>query len=201
MNSKYFSCTIFQVSEHKIYMSKFNSLIDACILSISSHTQRSYIYCLAVRTECLLESSRFQWKSLYNSIFCSIRLETLQWKGLVPFYVSLFCECIYINCVHVLGNLLGLHSTHGSYNIPNMASTYASRNSAGNGGPSSGVQQAAGSIGNGRFTMNNLPASLSQVLLVFYDANKFTNMQIWADLHSHKPILWQQKHKHTNITL
>lgn len=60
------------------------------------------------------------------------------------------------------GNLLGLHSAHGSYNIPNMAGTYASRNAAANGGPSSGVQQAAGSIGNGRFTMNNLPASLSQ---------------------------------------
>lgn len=60
------------------------------------------------------------------------------------------------------GNLLGLHSAHGSFNIPNMPGTFASRNSTPNGGPQSGVQQAAGSISNGRFSINNLPPALCQ---------------------------------------
>ncbi|KAK2989046.1 hypothetical protein RJ640_018835 [Escallonia rubra] len=50
---------------------------------------------------------------------------------------------------------IGLHSFHGSFNIPNTPGTFASRSSTFSG------QQAAGSISNGRFTMNNLPSGLS----------------------------------------
>lgn len=58
---------------------------------------------------------------------------------------------------------IGLRSINGSFNIANMSGTYTSRNSTLNGaGPMSGVQPAAGSISNGRFTVNNLPVALSQ---------------------------------------
>ncbi|KAF8379437.1 hypothetical protein HHK36_028872 [Tetracentron sinense] len=61
------------------------------------------------------------------------------------------------------GTIQGLHNIHGSFNIPNMPSTLASRYSSMNGVPSSGVQQPVGSISNGRFASNNLPVALSQI--------------------------------------
>ncbi|XP_038980374.1 probable NOT transcription complex subunit VIP2 isoform X2 [Phoenix dactylifera] len=57
----------------------------------------------------------------------------------------------------------GLHNIHGSFNIPNMASSLASRNAAMSGVPSSGVQQPGGNISSGRFASNNIPVALSQI--------------------------------------
>lgn len=82
-----------------------------------------------------------------------------------------------------------------------MSGTYASRNAAANGGPSSGVQQTAGSIGNGRFSMNNLPAALSQVFFIFPNANKLTKHAIKS---RHYPVIshvMMTEAHHTNITL
>ncbi|XP_010255513.1 PREDICTED: probable NOT transcription complex subunit VIP2 isoform X1 [Nelumbo nucifera] len=64
---------------------------------------------------------------------------------------------------HHTGNMQGLHNIHGSFNIPSMQGTLASRNSSMNAIPSNGVQQPAGSLTNGRYTSNNLPISLSQI--------------------------------------
>lgn len=91
------------------------------------------------------------------------------------FNVASFCEGlkVKVHFSHALGNLLGLHSGHGSFNIPNMPGTFASRNSTANVGAQTGVQQAAGSISNGRFNMNNLPPSLSQVILVLHSVSEF----------------------------
>ncbi|CAL5349282.1 unnamed protein product [Camellia sinensis] len=57
----------------------------------------------------------------------------------------------------------GLHNLHGSFNVPNMPGTLASRNSTINNVPSSGVQQPTGSLSSGRFSSNNLPVALSQI--------------------------------------
>ncbi|XP_052177317.1 probable NOT transcription complex subunit VIP2 isoform X2 [Diospyros lotus] len=57
----------------------------------------------------------------------------------------------------------GLHNIHGSFNVPTMPGTLASRNSTINNVPSSGVQQPAGSLSSGRFASNNLPIALSQI--------------------------------------
>ncbi|KAJ4955815.1 hypothetical protein NE237_012598 [Protea cynaroides] len=64
---------------------------------------------------------------------------------------------------HHNGSVQGLHNIHGSFNIPNMPGTLASRNSPMNGVPSNGVQQPAGSLSIGRFASNNLPVALSQI--------------------------------------
>ncbi|CAN8248501.1 unnamed protein product [Cochlearia groenlandica] len=64
---------------------------------------------------------------------------------------------------HHTGNLQGLHSIHGSYNVGNMQGTITSRNSSMNSIPSSGVHQPNGSFSSGRFASNNLPAALSQM--------------------------------------
>lgn len=57
----------------------------------------------------------------------------------------------------------GPHNIHGSFNVPNMPSSLASRNAAMSGIPSSGVQQPGGSISSGRFASNNIPVAMSQV--------------------------------------
>ncbi|PKI31173.1 probable NOT transcription complex subunit VIP2 isoform X1 [Punica granatum] len=64
---------------------------------------------------------------------------------------------------HHSGSLQGLHNIHGSFNVPNMAGTLASRNSTMNNMPTGGVQQPAGSLSSGRFGTNNLPVALSQL--------------------------------------
>ncbi|PIA24927.1 hypothetical protein AQUCO_14200006v1 [Aquilegia coerulea] len=64
---------------------------------------------------------------------------------------------------HHAGTVQGLHNIHGSFNIPNMPGSLASRNSTMNGVPSSGVQQPSGSLSNGRFASNNIPVALSQI--------------------------------------
>ena len=61
------------------------------------------------------------------------------------------------------GTIQGLHNIHGSFNVPNMPGTFASRNSTINNIPSGGVQQPTGSLSSGRFASNNLPVGLSQV--------------------------------------
>ena len=63
----------------------------------------------------------------------------------------------------VIGTIQGLHNIHGSFNIPNMPGSLASRNSTINGGHPGGIQQPAGSLSNGRFPINHLPTALSQV--------------------------------------
>ncbi|XP_059626684.1 probable NOT transcription complex subunit VIP2 isoform X2 [Cornus florida] len=64
---------------------------------------------------------------------------------------------------HHTGTIQGLHNIHGSFNVPNMPGTLASRNSTINSVPSSGVQQPGGSLSSGRFASNNLPVGLSQI--------------------------------------
>ncbi|XP_043725727.1 probable NOT transcription complex subunit VIP2 isoform X2 [Telopea speciosissima] len=64
---------------------------------------------------------------------------------------------------HHTGSVQGLHNIHGSFNIPNMPGTLASRNSAMNGVPSNGAQQPVGSLSSGRFASNNLHVALSQM--------------------------------------
>ncbi|KAL6556357.1 hypothetical protein OROGR_005645 [Orobanche gracilis] len=61
------------------------------------------------------------------------------------------------------GNVQGIHNIHhGSFNMPG---SYPSRNSANLGGLPNGVQQASGSMSNGRYAINGLPNSLSQLSL------------------------------------
>ncbi|CAL9056836.1 probable NOT transcription complex subunit VIP2 isoform X2 [Musa acuminata AAA Group] len=64
---------------------------------------------------------------------------------------------------HHSGGLQGLHNIHGSFNLPNMPGSFASRNAAMSGVPSGGVQQPGGSISSGRFASNNLLVALSQM--------------------------------------
>ncbi|KAL5579773.1 hypothetical protein UlMin_012215 [Ulmus minor] len=61
------------------------------------------------------------------------------------------------------GTIQGLHNIHGSFNVPNMPGTLASRNSTISNVPSGAVQQATGSLSSGRFASNNLPVALSQL--------------------------------------
>ncbi|XP_039017334.1 probable NOT transcription complex subunit VIP2 isoform X2 [Hibiscus syriacus] len=61
------------------------------------------------------------------------------------------------------GNIQGLHNILGSFNVPNMPGTLASRNSALSNVPTVGVQQPTGSLSGGRFASNNLPVALSQL--------------------------------------
>lgn len=51
--------------------------------------------------------------------------------------------------------------------MSNMPGPYASRNSANIGGLPNGVQQAPGSVSNGRYAINSLPNALSQVAILF----------------------------------
>ncbi|XP_074584510.1 putative NOT transcription complex subunit VIP2 [Curcuma longa] len=64
---------------------------------------------------------------------------------------------------HPSGALQGLHNIHGSYNLPNMPGSLASRNAAMGGVPSGGVQQPGGNIPSGRFTSNNILVALTQM--------------------------------------
>ncbi|KAF7805523.1 putative NOT transcription complex subunit VIP2 isoform X1 [Senna tora] len=64
---------------------------------------------------------------------------------------------------HHTGSIQGLHNIHGSFNVPNMPGTLASRSSTINSIPSGGVQQPTGSLSSGRFGSNNLPVALSQL--------------------------------------
>ncbi|KAB2068029.1 hypothetical protein ES319_A08G002600v1 [Gossypium barbadense] len=61
------------------------------------------------------------------------------------------------------GSLQGLHNIHGSFNVPNLPGTLASRNSTLSNVPTVGVQQPTGSLSGGRFASNNLPVALSQL--------------------------------------
>ncbi|KAF9663576.1 hypothetical protein SADUNF_Sadunf17G0065900 [Salix dunnii] len=61
------------------------------------------------------------------------------------------------------GTFQGLHNIHGSFNVPSMPGTLASRNSTVNNIHSVGVQQPTGSLSGGRFASNNLPVGLSQL--------------------------------------
>lgn len=63
------------------------------------------------------------------------------------------------------GNLQGLHNLHGSFNMSNIPGSYASRNSTNLGGLPNSVQQAPGSVSNGRYAINSLPNALSQLSL------------------------------------
>ncbi|TYJ20560.1 hypothetical protein E1A91_A08G002900v1 [Gossypium mustelinum] len=61
------------------------------------------------------------------------------------------------------GSLQGLHNIHGSFNVPNLPGTLASRNSTLSNVPTGGVQQPTGSLSGGRFASNNLAVALSQL--------------------------------------
>ncbi|CAA0842244.1 NOT2 / NOT3 / NOT5 family [Striga hermonthica] len=64
------------------------------------------------------------------------------------------------------GNVQGLHNMHGGgFNMSNIPGPYASRNSANLGGLPNGVQQAPGSMSNGRYAINGLPNALPQLSL------------------------------------
>lgn len=69
-----------------------------------------------------------------------------------------------------IGALQGLHNIHGSYNLPNMPGSLASRNAAMGGVPSGGVQQPGGNIPSGRFASNNILVALTQVWSQFNHA-------------------------------
>ncbi|TYJ20561.1 hypothetical protein E1A91_A08G002900v1 [Gossypium mustelinum] len=64
---------------------------------------------------------------------------------------------------HHAGSLQGLHNIHGSFNVPNLPGTLASRNSTLSNVPTGGVQQPTGSLSGGRFASNNLAVALSQL--------------------------------------
>ncbi|KAJ6691389.1 NOT TRANSCRIPTION COMPLEX SUBUNIT VIP2 ISOFORM X1-RELATED [Salix koriyanagi] len=64
---------------------------------------------------------------------------------------------------HHSGTFQGLHNIHGSFNVPSMPGTLASRNSTVNNSHSVGVQQPTGSLSGGRFASNNLPVGLTQL--------------------------------------
>ncbi|KAL4341154.1 hypothetical protein GQ457_08G000990 [Hibiscus cannabinus] len=64
---------------------------------------------------------------------------------------------------HHTGTIQGLHSIHGSFNVPNMPGTLTSRNSTLGNVPTGGVQQPTGNLSGGRFVSNNLPVALSQL--------------------------------------
>lgn len=61
------------------------------------------------------------------------------------------------------GTMQGFNNIHGSYNVPNMPGTLASRNSSISNVPSGGIQQPTGGLSTGRFGSNNFPVALSQV--------------------------------------
>ncbi|KAG6503988.1 hypothetical protein ZIOFF_036312 [Zingiber officinale] len=62
-----------------------------------------------------------------------------------------------------IGGLQGLHNIHGSFNLPTVPGSLASREAAMGVVPSGGVQQPGGSIPSGRFSSNNLLVALSQM--------------------------------------
>ncbi|KAJ6421062.1 hypothetical protein OIU84_028438 [Salix udensis] len=64
---------------------------------------------------------------------------------------------------HHSGTFQGLHNIHGSFNVPSMPGTLASRNSTVNNSHSVGIQQPTGSLSGGRFASNNLPVGLTQL--------------------------------------
>ncbi|KAG6525795.1 hypothetical protein ZIOFF_015766 [Zingiber officinale] len=64
---------------------------------------------------------------------------------------------------HPSGGLQGLHNIHGSFNLPNVPGSLASREAAMGVVPSGGVQQPGGSIPSGWFSSNNLLVALSQM--------------------------------------
>ncbi|KAG6474104.1 hypothetical protein ZIOFF_068028 [Zingiber officinale] len=64
---------------------------------------------------------------------------------------------------HPSGGLQGLHNIHGSFNLPNVPGSLASREAAMGVVSSGGVQQPGGSIPSGRFSSNNLLVALSQI--------------------------------------
>ncbi|XP_038980791.1 probable NOT transcription complex subunit VIP2 [Phoenix dactylifera] len=80
-----------------------------------------------------------------------------------PFATSFSAQSATVPGFHHSGGMQGLHNIHGSFNVPNMPSSLASRNAAMSGVPSSAVQQPGGSISSGRFASNNIPFAMSQL--------------------------------------
>ncbi|KAH7677606.1 CCR4-NOT transcription complex subunit 2 protein [Dioscorea alata] len=80
-----------------------------------------------------------------------------------PFATSFSAQSATAPGFHHSGGVQGLHNIHGSFNVPNIPPSLASRNAALSGVPSSGVQQPGGSISSGRFTTNNIPVAMSQI--------------------------------------
>ncbi|KAI3969133.1 hypothetical protein MKW92_024234 [Papaver armeniacum] len=60
------------------------------------------------------------------------------------------------------GTMQGMQNMNGNFSVQNMSSTLTARSAAGNGAPSSGMQQPIGSLSSGRYPSNNIPVGLSQ---------------------------------------
>ncbi|KAI3972146.1 hypothetical protein MKW92_028949 [Papaver armeniacum] len=61
------------------------------------------------------------------------------------------------------GTMQGMQNMNGNFSVQNMSSTLTARSAAGNGAPSSGMQQPIGSLSSGRYPSNNIPVGLSQI--------------------------------------
>ncbi|KAG6472295.1 hypothetical protein ZIOFF_069755 [Zingiber officinale] len=80
-----------------------------------------------------------------------------------PYTTLFFGQFAVVPGFHPSGGLQGLHNIHGSFNLPNVPGSLASREAAMGVVPSGGVQQPGGSIPSGRFSSNNLLVVLSQM--------------------------------------
>lgn len=102
-----------------------------------------------------------------SSIWCSFpSLSSLWWVKAGFLLLSHTYADLSIN-FFLTGSIQGLHNIHGSFNIANMHGALGSRNTAINTVPPNGVQQSGNNLSGGRFSSNNLPASLSQVCVIF----------------------------------
>ncbi|KAI3942166.1 hypothetical protein MKW98_003765 [Papaver atlanticum] len=61
------------------------------------------------------------------------------------------------------GNMQGMQNMNGNFSVQNMSGTLTARSAAGNGAPSSSMQQPIGSLSSGRYPSNNIPVGLSQI--------------------------------------
>lgn len=128
------------------------------------------LFSLAVFAKQFSFKSAWQHWTIFYYFFlwpfwCSISCFSSYWYMLVllSFVLCNISLSFVILRFLIAGTIQGLHNIHGSFNVPNMPSTLASRNSTISNVPSGGVQQPTGSLSSGRFASNNLPVALSQV--------------------------------------
>lgn len=137
---------------------------------MGSYLNVSYICSLHLVAQLQIYLTRLagllQHHFLLNQLMPQVSITLVSRFLLFPFNLQI--HIILTNNLTVnLGALQGLHNIHGGFSIPNMSASLTSltsRNAAMNGVPSSGVQQPGGNISNGRFTSNNMPVPIPQVL-------------------------------------
>ncbi|XP_042386625.1 uncharacterized protein LOC121978333 [Zingiber officinale] len=117
----------------------FVSKTNSALRGYSSHPSRSVLVPALLR---LIKKCGLLRPTLYHIVFWPVC-----GSALVP---SFWC-------------LQGLHNIHGSFNLPTVPGSLASRDVAMGVVPSGGVQQPGGSIPSGRFSSNNLLVALSQM--------------------------------------